>query len=180
MSVINNKLALLSNKFSKQKLLFYFYCQKQFFEQFLCCFDILWLCRTPSHGVIYQPTGNCYIQKNLECGNVAQVIQEKKPCLSVFLQKICTIHSLISLICVSKIGIIFCCGEWNNDVLQAYLPEDIPTFTYFLFLSLRKLFGFAFNVRDLERKITHVFIIEILGDSLNKRLITQIVYKVTF
>ena len=45
--------AVLSNKFSKQKFMFYFYCQKQFCEQFLCCFDILWLRSTPSHGVNY-------------------------------------------------------------------------------------------------------------------------------
>ena len=29
MSVINNRLAMLSNKCSKQKIMFYFYCQKQ-------------------------------------------------------------------------------------------------------------------------------------------------------
>ena len=46
----NNKLAVLSNKFSKQTFMF-FYCQKQFCEQFLCCFDILWLCRAPSRGI---------------------------------------------------------------------------------------------------------------------------------
>ena len=40
MPVTNNKLTVLSNKFSKQKFMFYL----QFCEQFLCCFDILCLC----------------------------------------------------------------------------------------------------------------------------------------
>ena len=52
MSVINNKLGVLSNKFSKQKIMIYFYREKQFYELFLCCFDFLWLCRTSSHGYV--------------------------------------------------------------------------------------------------------------------------------
>ena len=52
MSVKNNKLARLSIKFSNQKFMFHLYCQKQFCEQFLCCPDFLWLCRTPSQWII--------------------------------------------------------------------------------------------------------------------------------
>ena len=36
--VINKKLAVLFNTFSKQTFIFYFYCQKQFCEQFLMLF----------------------------------------------------------------------------------------------------------------------------------------------
>ena len=61
MSVINKKFVVLSNTFSKQNFMFYFYFQKQFCEQFYAVM-IFYDCVGHHHmglAIILQP--NCYI-----------------------------------------------------------------------------------------------------------------------
>ena len=59
MSVINNKLAVLSNTFSKQK--FYFYCQKPFYEQFYAVLTLYGFVGYHHMELAISRQPNCYI-----------------------------------------------------------------------------------------------------------------------